>query len=177
MHPPKNRLWAPWRLQYIKNAHKEKGCFLCRYTSQRKDRRNLVVGRTKHSLSVINRFPYNNGHLLIAPKRHIPDMESLSQDEILDLWGLMTDMKGRLEETMHPQGYNIGLNLGRSAGAGLPGHLHLHIVPRWTGDTNFMPVLGRTKILPMALEDLYRLLVRRSPVRSKKKKRSRRRRD
>lgn len=160
MHPPNNRLWAPWRLSYVKNPGKTKGCFLCRYVRERRDRRNLVVGRSRWSVAVVNRFPYNNGHLLIAPKRHTRKMDSLNEAEILDFWALTTTMISRLDATLRPQGYNIGINLGRPGGAGLPGHLHLHIVPRWAGDTNYMPVVAQTKVLPMALEELYTVLTR-----------------
>lgn len=151
------RLWAPWRLAYIKSP-KLRGCFLCRYARARDDRRNLVVRRGDTCLCTINLFPYNNGHLMVAPRRHVGRIDRLAPAEWSELWAMTREMVLLIEKKLRPHGFNVGLNLGRPAGAGLPGHLHVHIVPRWSGDTNFMPVLGDTKILPMSLEALYDLL-------------------
>jgi ATP adenylyltransferase len=161
-----DRLWAPWRLAYI-TAPKEKpqttddGCFLCRAvagTGAEEDRANLVVHRTELSVVVLNRFPYNNGHLLVAPKAHKATLADLTPDELLDLQLALRKMSGIIEKRMNPDGFNVGLNLGRAAGAGVPGHLHWHIVPRWNGDTNFMPVFTDTRVISQALEALYDLL-------------------
>jgi ATP adenylyltransferase len=149
------QLWAPWRLAYIKNGDGEEGCFLCRGADGPDDEANLVVDRTALSFAILNRFPYNNGHLMVAPRQHKGELDDLSEEELLDLMRLVRHWKGALSEVLQPQGFNIGMNLGGVAGAGLPGHLHIHIVPRWQGDTNFMPVVGATKVISQSLEDLY----------------------
>ena len=150
------QLWAPWRLAYVKSTDPKpgssSGCFLCDYrdSDPEHDAENLVV--------LLNRFPYNNGHLLIAPREHKADLRDLSNEELLECNQMLQKMLTALEKTVHPDGFNVGLNLGRVAGAGLPGHLHWHIVPRWNGDTNFMPILGEAKVIPQSLEALYELL-------------------
>ncbi|MFO0927956.1 MAG: HIT domain-containing protein [Gemmataceae bacterium] len=133
-------------------------CFICRGLAASDDRANLVVHRTPLSVVILNRFPYNNGHLLIAPHRHLATLDELSAEELLD--GLETVRRGIRELTglMHPDGYNVGLNLGKAAGAGLPGHLHWHVVPRWNGDTNFMPLFADVRVIVQSLEALYDLL-------------------
>lgn len=155
-------LWAPWRLAYIKSEPppqtQGEQCFLCRYLAEANDAENLVLLRTELSCVVLNRFPYNNGHLLVAPLTHKGEFTALDPDELLDLQQLIGRMLERLGATMRPDGFNVGLNLGRVAGAGLPGHLHWHIVPRWNGDTNFMPVISDTKVMPQSLQALYDLL-------------------
>ncbi len=158
-------LWAPWRLNYIVNAvdkdaadKPQAGCFLCRYRDDTHDAENYVVDRSEHSLIVLNRFPYNNGHLLIAPREHKGTLEELSDAVLLDLQVQLRRMTKLLSLVMGAEGFNIGLNLGRVAGAGLPGHLHWHIVSRWNGDVNFMPVVADTKVIPQSLDALYQLL-------------------
>ena len=153
-------LWAPWRLDYIKTPDKGDGCFLCRYRDDdpSQDASNLVIERGHQTLTLLNRFPYNNGHLLIAPREHVGDLEEVSVEALGECVVQLQRWTRRLRETMSPDGFNIGLNLGQAAGAGLPGHLHWHIVPRWNGDTNFMPVLGDTNLIPQSLESLYGLL-------------------
>lgn len=153
-----DQLWAPWRLAYVASAKPPASgdpCFICRGLAETNDRSNLIVWRTAHSAVVLNRFPYNNGHLLVAPKVHKNKLHDLSADEVLDIQQTLAHMIGALDGWMRPEGYNIGLNLGHAAGAGLPGHLHWHIVPRWNGDTNFMPVLGDVKVIAQALDALY----------------------
>jgi ATP adenylyltransferase len=155
------QLWAPWRLAYVASAKppaEHDPCFICQGLSAADDRKNLVALRTSLSAVYLNRFPYNNGHLLVAPRAHKGRLEDLLPDEIIDSQQTLQRMVKLLDEIMHPEGYNIGLNLGRVAGAGLPGHLHWHIVPRWNGDTNFMPVLGDTKVLVQSLEALFDLM-------------------
>lgn len=156
------RLWAPWRLAYVKSTDPEDkprpDCFLCHYRDDDSDSENFVVHRGEHAIVVLNRFPYNNGHLLIAPNEHKSDIVDLTENEMLDCGRLLQQMVAALREVLTPDGFNVGLNLGRVAGAGLPGHLHWHIVPRWNGDTNFMPVLGGAKVIPQSLEALYELL-------------------
>jgi ATP adenylyltransferase len=156
-----DQLWAPWRLSYVATAKAPAAtdpCFLCAGLAGNADRDNLIVMRTPLSAVVLNRFPYNNGHLLIAPRRHTGGLGDLAPDELLDLMVTMQRLLRPLDELMHPDGYNVGLNLGAAAGAGLPGHLHWHIVPRWHGDTNFMPVLGNVKVIVQSLEALYDFL-------------------
>lgn len=156
------QLWAPWRLAYVAAAKppaENDPCFICRGLADSNDRDHLVALRTSHSVVVLNRFPYNNGHLLVAPKAHLGKLHDLNAEQILDTQQTLTRMLRLLDNLMHPEGYNIGLNLGRVAGAGLPGHVHWHIVPRWNGDTNFMPVVGDVKVIAQALDALYDALV------------------
>jgi ATP adenylyltransferase len=153
------RIWAPWRAQYIRNSTNEGGdkasCFLCRGLADSDDRSNLLVWRGPHSVVVLNRFPYNNGHVLVAPRVHQGLLAELSGADLLEPVETVRWMIGVLDRLLRPQGYNVGLNLGKAAGAGLPGHLHWHIVPRWDGDTNFMPVLGQTKVIVESLLEFY----------------------
>jgi ATP adenylyltransferase len=154
-----DRLWAPWRAQYIReNAGRDgadQACFLCGGLAASEDRTNLLVWRGEHSMVVLNRFPYNNGHLLVAPRNHRGSLAELSQCELLEPIETIRRMVAILDRMLRPQGYNIGLNLGKAAGAGLPGHLHWHIVPRWEGDANFMPVVGQTKVIVESLFEFY----------------------
>ena len=150
-------LWAPWRMEYISKG-KEEGCFICKAATQRPSPRNLVLKKYKNVLIVMNRFPYNTGHLMIAPISHKGEMESLSDDERKELMIALVDSIKVLKKTMSPQGFNVGINLGRVAGAGLEDHLHIHIVPRWSGDTNFMPIFSETKVIPQHLLATYKLL-------------------
>ena len=154
------RLWAPWRLEYVADPKEETltGCFLCRSRDASNDKDNLVVARGERSLVVLNRFPYNNGHLLVVPAEHKAELGDLDDAELLDCQQWLQRCVAALTKVMTSDGFNIGLNLGHAAGAGLPGHLHWHIVPRWKGDVNFMPVLGDTKVIPQSLEALYELL-------------------
>ncbi len=165
-------LWAPWRQQYIKMlGKKSKPCVFCRIVKQvKRDRENFVVSRTTSSFSVLNIYPYNNGHLLVLPNRHVNDLAKLSHDEKLDLWGLLESTKAKLDRVLSPDGYNIGLNLGRAAGAGFPGHLHFHIVPRWAGDVNFMPVVASTKVISQSLFALHKLLNDTHPLRNRRQR-------
>jgi ATP adenylyltransferase len=133
-------------------------CFFCTARKSRRDRNNLVVARTRQSLVMLNRYPYNNGHILVAPLRHTGEIESLSVQEWMDLWRLVVRFSQKLKHRMRAQGFNIGINAGRAGGAGVPGHVHLHVVPRWSGDTNFMPVLAKTKVISQSLDELYGVL-------------------
>ena len=153
-----DQLWAPWRLSYVAAKPPPSDadpCFICRGLAESDDRTNLISQRTPLSVVVLNRYPYNNGHLLIAPRRHIGQLSQLEPAEILDTQQTLTRMVARLESLMRPDGFNVGLNLGKVAGAGLPGHLHWHIVPRWNGDTNFMPILADAKVIVQSLDALY----------------------
>ena len=155
--PAAHVLWAPWRIRYVQNAHKPVGCFLCAMLKAPRthDHENVLLLRGKTCLVCLNRYPYNGGHLLIAPRRHVADLAVLRPAENAELMQLTTRMVAALRKVMHPQGFNIGLNLGHAAGAGLRDHLHLHVVPRWVGDVNFMPVFADIKVIPQALEELY----------------------
>ena len=151
-------LWAPWRMKYIDGINDDgshNGCFLCAARDSKDDRESLVFLRRPHVFAVLNRFPYNNGHTLIVPAAHKGDLADLPDDAMLALMTLTRDVLGLFRRLLRPDGFNVGFNFGRTAGAGLPEHLHLHLVPRWNGDTNFMPVLADTKVIPQALEDVY----------------------
>jgi ATP adenylyltransferase len=134
-------------------------CFLCQSMAPAEDRRRKVVDRGVHTVTLLNRYPYNNGHLLVAPQRHLARLDELGAEVELELSRTITRMVGVLERVLQPQGFNIGLNLGRAAGAGLPGHLHWHVVPRWIGDTNFMPAIAGVHTIPQSLEALWELLL------------------
>ncbi len=145
------QLWAPWRLEYIESADELDGCVFCR-ARDGDDEKSLVVHRGKRAFVVLNRYPYASGHLMVAPNRHEGEFGDLEAEEALEVHQLAAAGLAALAETMRPQGFNVGWNLGRIAGAGVVDHVHLHVVPRWAGDTNFMPVLADVKVLPEALE-------------------------
>ena len=153
-------LWAPWRKAYIRpsKAKKSKGCLFCRVLREKSDRRNLILKRSLFSFAILNLYPYNAGHVMIVPKRHVKKLSQLSPKEKLDWLELASEITGVIEKKMKPQAMNLGMNLGCPAGAGIPGHMHLHIVPRWNGDTNFMPVIGKTKVISESMESIYKTL-------------------
>ena len=151
-----DKLWAPWRINYISSKIKTKGCIFCR--AKKNNAKDYVIFKTKKSICLLNIYPYNNGHLLISPLRHIADIDLLNEEEALDMFKSLKRSKALLQKVLKPQGYNIGFNLKRSAGAGITGHLHLHIVPRWVVDINFMPVTGNTKVISQSLDELFRRL-------------------
>lgn len=134
------------------------GCLFDRVPKDQDDRQNLLLFRGRTAFVILNAYPYNSGHLMVAPYRHVADLEDLTEDEMLEVQKLLRDSIRWLKTAYQPEGFNLGVNLGRSAGAGIEGHLHWHVVPRWAGDTNFMPVLGETKVLPQSLEETYDLL-------------------
>ncbi len=148
------RIWAPWRIEYILQSKKE-GCFLCDIVDDDRDRNNLLLKRHEHVYLLMNRYPYNNGHLMVAPYRHISTLEDLDPDESDELMKVTREAVRTLKKSIRADGFNIGMNLGKVAGAGLEDHLHMHIVPRWNGDTNFMPVTGETKVMPQDLCELW----------------------
>ncbi len=153
------RLWAPWRGEYVKSASKgeDQGCLFCELQKQ-DDEEALILARTELSFAVLNRYPYNSGHLMVAPFRHVGNLEDLKDEESLDAQQLLQRAIRALKEAMEPDGFNLGMNLGRVAGAGVADHLHMHVVPRWNGDTNFMPVTAETKVLPETLDQTWRRL-------------------
>ena len=149
-------LWAPWRMEYIAGK-KKKGCFFCRKVQEDENKENLVLYRGKHVFVVMNKYPYTNGHLMIAPLRHCLRLEHLDNNELKELFDLLKACVRILKAIFHPQGFNIGMNIGTVGGAG-EDHLHLHVVPRWAGDTNFMPVIGKTKVVSDYLARTYQKL-------------------
>ena len=147
-------LWAPWRMDYLRGTTvEEKECIFCKMLSEDRDRENLVIHRGRAAFAVMNLYPYNSGHLMIVPKRHVGQFGDLQPDELLELDKLLQTAIRALERTMKPHGFNLGMNLGRVAGAGIQDHLHYHLVPRWNGDTNFMPIVGQTKVLSELLQE------------------------
>jgi ATP adenylyltransferase len=160
-----DRIWAPWRAQYIHEGASQPeapgGCFLCGSlrAGEGDDRANFLVFRGPHSVVMLNRYPYNNGHLLVAPRIHRGTLGELEGPDLIEPIQILRRMTLTLDRMLRPHGYNIGLNQGKAAGAGLPGHLHWHIVPRWDGDTNFMPILGSTKVIIESLHAFYDRLV------------------
>jgi ATP adenylyltransferase len=151
------RLWTPWRMAYIKGNHRVEGCFLCDLPGldASNDAESLILARGALSFVILNKYPYNSGHLLVAPYRHIPNFEDVAVEEHAEMAILTGRCIQALNKEYAPQGFNIGLNQGTAAGAGVPGHLHSHVVPRWGGDTNYMTTVGETKVLPEALEETY----------------------
>ncbi|MCE5321968.1 HIT domain-containing protein [bacterium] len=151
------QLWAPWRLEYIV-GNKAEGCIFCVFPKEENDEKNRILYRGKYAFVIMNAFPYSNGHLLIPPYRHIADLTELTDEESLEIMQLAQLSCKAISAVCKPDAYNIGINLGTAAGAGIADHLHLHIVPRWNGDTNFMPVFADIKVIPEALETTYKKL-------------------
>ncbi|HUT02114.1 MAG TPA: HIT domain-containing protein [Phycisphaerae bacterium] len=152
----KTNLWAPWRMEYIESlGGEQEGCFLCDLRDNPDgDEENLLLWRGRRSLTVLNRFPYTGGHSLIAPLAHVAGLADLDDATILEMMGAVRDVQRALSHALRAQGFNIGINVGRCAGAGLPGHLHIHVVPRWSGDTNFIAVFGDVRVIPESLRKL-----------------------
>jgi ATP adenylyltransferase len=151
------QVWAPWRMEYI-SGKRRKTCFLCEIGRENRDEENLVLLRGTHCFIVMNLYPYTNGHLLVAPLRHLADFSGLNDEARLEMLKFCEKGMEALKKAHKAQGFNVGLNLGKAAGAGLEDHLHWHIVPRWVGDTNFMPVLGEVKVISQHLKDTYNTL-------------------
>ena len=148
-------LWAPWRMEYILSDKEEGECIFCPGDNRSQDQARLVLYVGSLTFVIMNRFPYINGHLLVAPVRHVPDLESLTEKETLDLLLMVRRSIEVLKKVMSPEGFNVGLNLGSVAGAGVEAHLHFHIVPRWNGDTNYMSVLGEVRVIPEHIVETY----------------------
>jgi len=148
------KLWAPWRVEYIK-SEKATGCIFCQKQEENRDQQNYILFRGKTNFVILNTYPYNPGHLMVAPFRHLALLDDLTDKELFEHFDLVRRSARAIKEAYKPEGFNIGINLGRVAGAGVEGHVHTHIVPRWNGDTNFMPVLSDTKVLPEALAATY----------------------
>lgn len=154
-----DKIWAPWRIKYIQK-HSDKKCIFCLYSkNKRLDKKQFVIIRGKYSFSLLNIYPYNNGHFMACPIRHIKNMEALKKEEVLDLFEVIKKTNKLINKILKPKGYNVGINLGKISGAGIDKHLHIHVVPRWQGDTNFMPVVSNTKIISQSLRELYNKLI------------------
>ncbi|BDC19255.1 HIT domain-containing protein [Acidianus sp. HS-5] len=152
-------LWAPWRSKYVADSSKSKKeegfCIFCEFPKQNLDEKNLIVYRSRHAYIILNRFPYNPGHVMIVPYRHVSSIDLLDNNEAQDVFRLIKITLSSIRKIYSPDGFNIGINIGRTAGAGIEAHVHVHIVPRWNGDANFMPVLSNTKVLPEDLDTTY----------------------
>ncbi|MBI2263916.1 MAG: HIT domain-containing protein [Armatimonadetes bacterium] len=151
-------MWAPWRSQYL-TQEQPKDCIFCTKPKEERDPENYILFRNTKSFAILNIFPYNNGHTMVVPFRHAASLDSLSPEELEDIMVASRWVTQALTATYHPDGFNLGMNIGASAGAGIAGHIHMHIVPRWNGDTNFMPIVGETKVVNEALDETYRKLV------------------
>jgi ATP adenylyltransferase len=154
------RIWAPWRLEYVKDASKDKEseCILCAALDAGDDEANLIVHRGGRCFVILNKYPYTNGHLMVAPYEHVAELQGLDDETMAEIMSLAQRGIAALETSYSPHGYNVGFNQGRVAGAGVEHHIHMHVVPRWGGDTNFMPVLGDTRVMNQTLEDSYATL-------------------
>ncbi|GIK77994.1 MAG: HIT domain-containing protein [Acidobacteria bacterium] len=152
---PSDRIWAPWRLRYVTDANKSDQCVFCAKPAAGDDRESLIVHRGDRCYVILNLYPYTNGHLMVAPFEHLGRLQDLDPEAAAEMMGLAQRAMRRIEEAYGPEGFNVGVNQGRVAGAGVEGHIHLHVVPRWAGDTNYMPVLADTRVMPQSLEDSY----------------------
>ena len=152
------RVWAPWRIKYIL-GQKEQKCFLCIKKTRGYMKRHFILAESKHCFVILNKYPYTAGHMMVIPARHVPDLDGLSQDELIDFFLLVRSATQALKKAVSPDGLNLGANLGRAAGAGADEHFHFHIVARWNGDHNFMPIIGSTVAIPEYLDDTYKRLL------------------
>lgn len=150
------RMWAAWRMKYITNAEQETGCIFCNALAKADDSQNLVILRHERAFVILNKYPYTSGHLMVASFAHQPSLELLDPASRAEMMELVSQCITTLRQVYNPQGFNVGANIGQAAGAGVPGHVHIHIVPRWNGDTNFMSTVGEVRVLPESLEDTYR---------------------
>lgn len=152
------RIWAPWRLRYVKDGSAGDECIFCAKPAAGDDQQALIVHRDERCFAMLNLFPYTNGHLMVAPYEHVGRTEEIDEATIAELMSVAQRGIRILEEAYGPEGYNLGINQGRAAGAGVEGHIHLHVVPRWAGDTNYMPVVGDTRVMPQSLEESWATL-------------------
>jgi ATP adenylyltransferase len=150
-------IWAPWRMEYIRKVN-EPGCVFCKKLKKKDGLENLVLYRGRRSFIMLNIYPYTNGHVMVAPLKHIKDLEKLDAATLAEMMKLSQRMITVIKKIMHPEGFNMGINIGKVGGAGVLGHVHIHIVPRWNGDHNFMPVIGATKVMPQTLAEVYKIL-------------------
>jgi ATP adenylyltransferase len=150
------RIWSPWRMEYIENHEKQEGCIFCNALAKPDNEQNLIIKRGKLAFVILNLYPYTSGHLMVAPMAHQPSLEFLEPDSRAEMMELVSQSIVMLKKVYNPEAFNVGANIGEAAGAGEPDHVHLHIVPRWAGDTNFMSAVGETRVLPESLEETYR---------------------
>ncbi|MEO8593862.1 MAG: HIT domain-containing protein [Candidatus Solibacter sp.] len=151
-------LWTPWRYKYVTEGERPSGCVFCNAAEGSDDRDTYIVHRASHNFVILNRFPYTNGHVMIVPYQHVSSLALMTEESLLEMMRLARDAERHLRAVYHPDGLNLGVNLGRSAGAGIADHLHMHVLPRWAGDTNFMTVTGETRVLPEDLPDTWERL-------------------
>lgn len=149
------KIWAPWRIEYIQQEKSDDHCFICEILKEDKDKKNLILFRGENAIVLLNKYPYIAGHLMVAPKQHIAEIETIPPATYQEMWQLMSKSIKVLKKSINPEGFNIGINLGKVSGAGLKTHIHIHIVPRWSGDTNFMPILTDTRVISEALDKTY----------------------
>ncbi len=149
------RIWAPWRLQYIENADAVAGCIFCVFPAEQRDAERFILLRGERAFVILNAYPYSNGHLMVTPYQHTANLDELDDATMLELMTLTRRAVNLLKAAFRPDGFNIGVNMGRVAGAGIADHVHIHVVPRWSGDTNFMGVVGDTRVIPASLEEVY----------------------
>ena len=155
-----DHLWSPWRYQYVSKPNPASGCIFCVKGSEDRDKENHIVHRGEHSFVILNLYPYSTGHLMVAPYAHIPDLESAPEAVIHEIMKLMRLAEIHLRAIYRPHGFNLGMNLGEAAGAGVPGHIHMHVLPRWSGDTNFMTTVAETRVLPESLDLTFEKLMK-----------------
>jgi ATP adenylyltransferase len=153
-----DRLWNPWRFQYVAREKRPEGCIFCELPREGKDEENLIVHRARFNYVILNRYPYTTGHLMVVPFKHTDSLQGIDQDTADELFSLIRKADRHLREVYNPKGVNLGMNLGEAAGAGIAEHIHMHILPRWIGDANFLTVIGETRILPEELSETYRKL-------------------
>jgi ATP adenylyltransferase len=149
-------LWTPWRYQYVSNVDKVEGCVFCRKVAENDDENALIVHRAKHCFVILNAFPYTSGHVMVVPYDHTDQLQKLSPEAATEMMHLTQKLEGVLRELYHPDGINLGMNIGKAAGAGVAGHIHMHVLPRWVADANFMTVVGETRILPETLKETWK---------------------
>jgi ATP adenylyltransferase len=157
---PLKHIWTPWRMPYVVGQSKREGCVFCHIVAQAEehDARNYLLYRGRRVFALLNLYPYNNGHLMVLPYDHLASLEELPPETQADMMHLVCYMIGAMRSEMSPAGFNVGVNLGKAAGAGIADHVHIHVVPRWFGDTNFMPVVAEMRVIPELLDDTYRNL-------------------
>lgn len=153
-----DRLWSPWRYKYVTKASPDDVCIFCVKAAENRDEENYIVHRGQHSFVILNAFPYTNGHVMVAPYEHVSTLEAARPETLAEIMRLTTDCERHIRAAYRPRGMNIGMNLGECAGAGVVGHIHMHVLPRWPGDASFMSVIGETRVLPEELPDTYRKL-------------------
>jgi ATP adenylyltransferase len=151
-------LWTPWRYRYIADASKDQGCIFCDALKAEDDAKTHIIFRGKKNFVLLNRYPYTSGHVMVVPYAHVADLSAAEPETLAEMMSIAQRVQSALEKIYHPQGYNLGMNLGRAAGAGVVGHLHLHVLPRWSGDANFMTVVGETRVEPEDLSTTYEKL-------------------